>query len=81
MTSIPTEIAAIAKGLSKAMQSMLLWSRPGWREPPRCYGRGVTKKALRERGLGSGDFCYLTPLGLAVRAHLQQADAQPKEPS
>lgn len=58
----------IARGLSKAQRGSMIRARRAWSdEPPRCYGPGVTLKALRERGLGHGDFCYLTPLGLAVR--------------
>jgi len=39
---------------------------------PRVFGRGVTRKSLRDRGLCHGDLGYLTPLGLAVRAKLSE---------
>lgn len=65
-------VAEIAAGLSEQMRAMLLRARPDTVSgPPRCYGPSNTRKALRERGLGSGDYCYLTPLGEAVRNHLE----------
>lgn len=70
MTHAP-DIAAIAKGLTKAQREAIGRSRRTWpTEPHRCFGPGVTRKALRERGLAHGDFAYLTSLGLAVRAHI-----------
>lgn len=72
MTHPPANPASeVASKLSQHMKAMLRHARPdSYSAPPRCYGRGVTKKALRDRGLGHGDFCYLTPLGLAVREYL-----------
>lgn len=65
------DIAAIARGLSHAQRLLIVRSRRDWsNEPPRCFGPGTTKKALRERGLAHGDSAYLTPLGLSVRDHL-----------
>jgi hypothetical protein len=67
-----TDLAHIAARLSDAQRSMLLRSRPhNLNEPPRCYGPGTTRKALRERGLGHGDYCYLTPLGLSLAQYLR----------
>lgn len=66
-------VAEIAAGLTQPMRDMLRLSRiEGRFGPPRCWGPANTKAALRERGLGHGDWCYLTPLGLAVRAHLRK---------
>lgn len=72
MTSTEQQrVEEIAGRLTKAQRFALTTAREGYHEPPRCYGPGVTRKALRERGLAHGDFAYLTPLGLAVRTHLQ----------
>lgn len=58
----------IASKLSKTQRQSILSARRNWSyEPPRCYGHPPTMRALRERGLAHGDFCYLTPLGLEVR--------------
>lgn len=67
----------IVRGMTEAMRAMLLRARREWSDqPPRCYGPANTKKALRERGLGSGDFCYLTPLGLQVRTYLESKEGE-----
>lgn len=67
------DIAAIAAGLSEKQKAMLCRSRRKWSHMPHwCSGPANTKKALRDRGLAHGDFCYLTPLGLAVRQHLME---------
>lgn len=68
----PENVQEVVAGLSDKMRRMLLWARPDWKEPPRCYGPANTKQALRARGLAHGDFAYLTPLGLAVRAHISK---------
>lgn len=73
MTNPPTEqdIAEVAKGLTKAQREAICNANSSYHgDLDRVYGAGVTRKALRERGLGHGDYCYLTPLGLAVRSHL-----------
>jgi hypothetical protein len=70
------EVAAIIAKLTKAQRAMISRARPGWNEPPRMYGPGITKKALRDRGLAHGDFAYLTPLGLAVRTALASQEQE-----
>ena len=72
----PDEIARVAEGLTKTMCRALCSARQvNLGEPLRVYDRGMIRKALRTRGLGHGDFCYLTPLGLAIRTHLLSTGA------
>jgi hypothetical protein len=67
----PQNIDAIIAELSEAQRVSLISARASYPENIyRVLGHGVTRKALRARGLGHGDFCYLTPLGLAVRSAL-----------
>ena len=69
------EAERIAGEISGTMQAMLLRARHhGFGMPMRCHGPANTMKALRVRGLGHGDYVYLTPLGVAVRAILQQRE-------
>ena len=71
------DVAAMAARLTKAMQSALRMASEERQGLYRVRDRGIVRKALRERGLGHGDYCYLTPLGLGVRAHLlAQGDAK-----
>ena len=69
-----TDVAAIVRGLSEAQRRALAMARRDQIDKlPRIYGHaGVTRKALRERGLAHGDPCYLTPLGDAVRTALME---------
>lgn len=70
-----TDPKTIADGLSEKMHSMLLQARQEeFHQPDRCRGPANTRQALRERGLAHGDFCHLTPLGLAVREILKGED-------
>lgn len=61
--------AAIAKGLTKAQRKALLGKRS------LSSGAGVwpLRNALSEKGLVRGPWAYWTPLGLAVRAHLENS--------
>lgn len=66
-------LEALAKGLSDNMRAMIRSARPkrligGVEADFAVYGRGVTKLGLYRRGLATP--VILTPLGLALRAHL-----------
>jgi hypothetical protein len=65
------DVEAVAPSLTKAQREAVerAYSSP-FDKHPRVAATGATRKALRDRGLGHGDWCYLTPLGLAVREHL-----------
>jgi hypothetical protein len=76
-----SDTAKIARGLTKAQRRALIDAE--------VVGRGdvlvwaahrATMKGLRKRGLCSGvdwrSCAILTPLGLAVRAHLEKSDEQ-----
>ena len=73
MSSTPTDIARIAEGLTKAQQEALVHaSYAGFgyrRDALAASGRVTTAMSLAKRGLTRGTK-ILTPLGLAVRAHL-----------
>lgn len=70
-------VEQVMKGLTSPMRAMLARSRREWPNlPPRCYGPANTRRALRERGLAHGDFAYLTPLGLEVRARLLSSSGE-----
>jgi hypothetical protein len=69
------DVEGVAKGLTEAQRRAILAARPSYDGLRDCvFAAGMTRKALRERGIGHGDWCYLTPLGLAVRAHLLAQD-------
>jgi hypothetical protein len=62
----------LAGKLTEAQRAAILNARSSYSgERDRVFAAGMTRKALRERGIGHGDWCYLTPTGLALRAHLQ----------
>lgn len=64
-------LLALERGLTAAMRRALSTAHPDSIDGNyRVYDRGIVRKALRNRGLGHGDFCYLTPLGAALRAHI-----------
>ena len=65
-----TDPRTIAAGLTEAQKRMVLIAAYYRSEELRCFGRDNTKAALRRRGLMNE--LYLTPLGLAVRAILQE---------
>lgn len=63
------DIAAIAKGLTKAQRKYLMEDR--WAVWP--VWRSFEREGIVSRGIGN--ILRLTPLGLAVRAHLTAGDA------
>jgi len=75
-----SDIAAIAAGLSEARCRTILAMEAGWEYPsgsPPPF-RGATLHRLRDEGLTDGEcaddgtlYFWLTPLGLAVKAHLE----------
>lgn len=68
-----TDPKEIARKLTTAQAEALTTATRQWGNGLyRPTAPGVTRKALRDRGLGHGDWAYLTPLGLAVRKALLQ---------
>ena len=75
-----TDVAEIARGLSKAQREML--EKGAWPAWQRELRETRVKSAMERKGLctfthiiaGRGDF-RLTPLGLAVAAHLKDKEA------
>lgn len=72
MTSPENDVAAIANSLSEPQRGMILRARAIlFDRPPAIRGPSNTRTSLQRSGLASGIF--LTPLGLAVRAHLESS--------
>ena len=70
------DVDRIVAGLSPAQRAALLNASKSFaRDRDRVAATGATRKALRDRGLGHGDWCYLTPLGLRVRARLAEVQS------
>jgi hypothetical protein len=70
------EIAAIAKGLTKAQRRAL--KEAVWNETHsewRAFAMFPADRNLKAKGLTFGLWGILTPLGLAVRQHLLSQDA------
>ena len=66
------DVARVAEGLSEAQRECLDWVRPcSMVAPYRAGAAEVHSKGLVQQ---KGRFFYITPLGLAVRAHLQAKD-------
>jgi hypothetical protein len=66
-----TDIAAIARGLTKAQRRFVLSSDPKW---ARCWNAQAVQ-AVKSKGLGTpitNHIFRLTETGLAVRAYLQE---------
>jgi hypothetical protein len=76
---MPSEVEAIARGLSKAQKAVLLAAEEGWRVPS-AKGLGSYRWQgiynTRDKGLIelAPDLFRLSPLGRDVRAFLQAAD-------
>ena len=69
MSNPMTDVAEIARGLTKAQREALIDAPSNWIALARC--RAATLQALKGKGIIS-QLCFLTPLGLEVRAHLTQ---------
>jgi hypothetical protein len=69
--------AELARGLTKAQRKAIkqaVWNDEfgEWR----AFAMHPADKNLRAKGLATGLWAILTPLGLAVRAHLQRAQGE-----
>jgi hypothetical protein len=75
MSHTAEQVAEIARGLTKAQRWFVSMLSTSWRHP-REVGAGPNHSSNRDRRLveasteGHGREYRLTPLGLAVRAHL-----------
>ena len=68
-----TDVAEIARGLTKAQRECVLSTRNKVFTTAYWNGAAAALHALKRKGLTSGPFAdQPTPLGLAVRAHLTQ---------
>ena len=62
------DVAAIARGLTKAQRAALTWPKEPQLVPNTLYSQTIA--AIERRGLSDPQTYHLTPLGLAIRAHL-----------
>lgn len=70
MTPMTPDVPAICAGLTKAQRITLtgkLHEKPGGKIVP---SEPAVRKALQRRGLVESTYGFITPTGLAVRAHI-----------
>ena len=73
-----TDVAALAEGLSEAQRRALLGapSTPLGNTWLTCGGSTKHALIMREMASGYGEWCCLTPLGLAVRRLIQEREGR-----
>lgn len=68
-----TDVAAIARGLTKAQRDSLIHAKAyGFSQKLRAFGCGPVVKNLAKFGCVDSIWGHVTPLGLAVRNHLTE---------